>query len=81
MDTFFRDLGGEEAVGRRDNRPAHPGSDGPHRRPDAQEELRRHQRRGWSQLGGGSEFEPRQDEPDLAHRQLHAQAPELPLRL
>jgi hypothetical protein len=30
-----RDLGGEEAVGGRDNRPADSGSDGPHRRADA----------------------------------------------
>ena len=76
---YCRDLGGEEAVGCRDNRPADSGGDGPRRREDAQAELRRHQRRGRRQLGGGRQR--RQDEPHLAHRQLHPQAQELPLRL
>jgi hypothetical protein len=72
-----RDLGGEEAVGSWDNGPADSGGDGPRRRADPQAELRRHQRRGRRQLGGG--HERRQDEPHLAHRQLHPQAQELPL--
>lgn len=77
--VLCRYFSGEAAVGGWDNGHIDLRGNRPHWRADAQTEVCRRQCGDRRQLGGGRQW--REDEPHLAHRQLHPQAQKLPLRL